>query len=78
VLVQSIAQIVALFVMRARGERAPYRMWLYPLPALVALAGWAYIFCSAGWVAILFGVLVVSAGAGVYAVTRRNTMYGAD
>ena len=46
VLVQSIAQIAALFVMRARGERAPYRMWLYPVPALIALAGWIYIFAA--------------------------------
>lgn len=78
VLVQSIAQIVALFVMRVRGVRAPYRMWLYPLPALIALVGWAYIFCSAGLVAIVFGVLVVSAGAGVYVVTRRSSTYGAN
>jgi len=69
VLVQSVAQIVALFVMRAQGLRAPYRMWLYPLPALVALAGWIYIFCSAGRPAIVFGLLSVAAGAAVYFVS---------
>ncbi len=77
VLVQSIAQIVALFVMRATGLRAPYRMWLYPLPALVALAGWIYIFCSAGWLAIGISAAVVALGAAVYFATRRNSVYGA-
>ena len=77
VLVQSIAQIVALFVMRATGVRAPYRMWFYPLPALVALAGWIYIFCSAGWPAIGVSAAVVALGAAVYFATRRNSVYGA-
>jgi amino acid transporter len=67
VLTQSVAQIGALFVMRARGERAPYRMVLYPLPALVALAGWLYIFASAGAAAIIFGVVSIMVGACVYA-----------
>ncbi|MGB6985546.1 MAG: APC family permease, partial [Candidatus Aquilonibacter sp.] len=66
VLVQSVAQIAALFVMRARGERAPYRMVLYPLPALVALAGWVYIFCSAGAPAIAYGAIGILVGACVY------------
>jgi amino acid transporter len=68
VLVQSLAQIVALFVMRVRGVHAPYRMWLYPLPALVAFAGWIYIFCSAGMQAIVFGIVSILAGACIYAI----------
>jgi amino acid transporter len=66
VLVQSIGQIVALFVMHARGVRAPFRMRLYPLPALVALAGWAYIFVSSGAPAMIFGAVSILAGALVY------------
>ncbi|HLI97582.1 MAG TPA: amino acid permease, partial [Candidatus Baltobacteraceae bacterium] len=56
VLIQSVAQIVALFVLRARGERAPFRMWLFPLPALIALAGWLYAFAYTGTLAIGAGV----------------------
>jgi len=63
VLIQSIAQIVALAVIRYQGIRAPYRMWLYPLPALLALAGWVYIFASAGGPAIIFGIVSLAAGA---------------
>ena len=68
VLIQSTAQIVALFVMRSRGVRAPYRMWLFPVPALIALAGWLYIFSTAGFVAIAFGAVSLSVGAAVYLV----------
>jgi amino acid transporter len=39
--IQFIAQIVALPLLRRRyAGKLPYRMWLYPLPAIPALAGW--------------------------------------
>ncbi|GAC1302390.1 MAG: hypothetical protein NVSMB19_11670 [Vulcanimicrobiaceae bacterium] len=66
VLVQAIAQLVALGAVRARGIRAPYRMWAYPLPALVALAGWIYIFLSSGGPAIAYGMATLGAGALVF------------
>ena len=62
VLIQPVAQIVALVVIRARGIKAPYRVWLFPVPALVALAGWIYIFFSAGTLAIAFGFVSLLAG----------------
>jgi amino acid transporter len=71
VLIQSVAQIAALAVVRARGVRAPYRMWLYPLPALLALAGWIYVFMSAGAAAIAFGVVSLLAGVVVYLARAR-------
>lgn len=68
VLIQSVAQIIALVFVRLRGIRAPYRMWLYPLPALIAMVGWVYIFASAGTQAIIFGVVSLLTGAVVYLV----------
>ncbi|POX45733.1 APC family permease [Streptomyces sp. Ru72] len=49
VLVQTLSQIVALTVLRKRQPRLhrPYRMWLYPLPSILAFAGWAYIYVRA-------------------------------
>jgi amino acid transporter len=79
VLIQSIAQTIALFVMRARGVRAPYRMWLFPLPALIALLGWAYVFVSAGRNAIVYGVVTLAAGCAVFlgrAALRREWPFG--
>jgi amino acid transporter len=68
VLIQAIAQIAALFAMRRRGVIAPYRMWLYPLPALIALVGWLYIFAAAGFSAIVYGLVSLAAGAVVFLV----------
>lgn len=49
VAVQFVGQIVALFFLRhvRKDVTLPFRMWLYPAPALVALLGWTYIFCTA-------------------------------
>lgn len=72
VLVQSIAQIAGLIVLRARGERGGYRMPLYPLPALVAAAGWIVIFFHTGTPAIVFGLTSVGCGALVYAFVAKR------
>ncbi len=66
VIIQSLAQIAALVALRGRKVRAPYRMALYPLPALLATAGWIYIFCSAGTGAIAFGLLSLAVGLAVF------------
>jgi amino acid transporter len=52
--VQFIGQIVALTILRRMqpGLRRPYRQWLYPVPSVIALAGWIYIFQASGWPAI--------------------------
>jgi amino acid transporter len=68
VLIQSVAQIVALGVVRRRGIRSPYRMWLYPLPALIALCGWLFVFLSAGSAAIAFGIVTLLIGSAVFLV----------
>ncbi|HEY3675791.1 MAG TPA: amino acid permease, partial [Candidatus Tumulicola sp.] len=71
VLIQGVAQIAALLVLRARRERAPFRMPLYPLPALVALLGWGLAFVYSGVQAILLGVGWLVAGALVFLWSAR-------
>ncbi|GAA2746008.1 APC family permease [Kitasatospora cinereorecta] len=46
VIVQAVAQIAALTVLRRRRPDLPrpYRMWLYPLPSIVAAVGWLVIY----------------------------------
>ncbi|MFF4158643.1 APC family permease [Streptomyces sp. NPDC001678] len=46
VILQALSQVLAVTVLRRRqpGLPRPYRMWLYPLPSLVALAGWLVIY----------------------------------
>ncbi len=48
ILLQFIVQAVGVMVLRHRQPDMPrpFRMWLYPLPALLAIAGFAYILFS--------------------------------
>jgi amino acid transporter len=64
VIVQSIAQIVALTVLRRRqpGLHRPYRQWLYPVPSLLALAGWAYVYVSATALSIWLSIAWIGGG----------------
>jgi amino acid transporter len=65
VLIQGIGQVVALMVLRYRQPelRRPYHMWLYPIPGLIALIGWVYVYYASGWQPILLslGWLVIGA-----------------
>jgi amino acid transporter len=45
IMIQFLVQAVGLIVLRVRRPEMlrPFRMWLYPLPALVAIAGFSFI-----------------------------------
>src|SRR5439155_27322179 len=65
VIIQSIAQVAAIIVLRRRQPnlKRPYRQWLYPVPTLVALVGWVYIYVSATWLSIILSVCWIVLGA---------------
>lgn len=65
ILVQFIGQIFALILLRRRAPdmSRPYKMWLYPLPCLVALIGWIFIFATTAWPVILLGLGTLTLGA---------------
>jgi basic amino acid/polyamine antiporter, APA family len=48
IMVQFLAQTIGVIVLRIRKPDLdrPFRMWLYPLPALLALAGFIYVLVS--------------------------------
>src|SRR5665213_1270135 len=72
VLVQGGGQVFALILARRSGP-APFRIPLYPLPPLLALAGWVFLFWSTGIVGIAFGLGTLAAGALVYMIRARRT-----
>jgi amino acid transporter len=75
ILVQFVGQIAALAVLRRRepGAERPYRVWLYPLPNLVALAGWIFIFATTDWPVILFGLGTLALGVVVFLLWSWRT-----
>jgi amino acid transporter len=68
ILVQFVGQIVTVDYLRARpgGWRPLFRMPLYPLPAVVALAGWFFVFETSDWLVKIYGVGSLGAGVVVF------------
>jgi amino acid transporter len=64
ILVQFMGQIFGLILLRrnAPDMPRPYRMWLYPVPALIALFGWIFVFATTQVNVILFGLAVLALG----------------
>ena len=75
ILVQFIGQIGGLInLRRTRPDMPrPYRMWLYPVPAAVALAGWIFVFATTDALAILFGLGVLALGVLCFLLWSRQT-----
>lgn len=48
ILIQFLAQIIGLLILRKTRPEVPrpFRMWLYPVPALIALAGFVFVLFS--------------------------------
>jgi amino acid transporter len=64
IIVQFIGQIggvVRLRKLKPEAER-PFRMWLYPVPAFVALLGWIFLFVTSGKETMLYSSLALAAG----------------
>lgn len=74
ILIQFVGQIFAVALLRIyRPEvRRPFKMWLYPLPSLVAFAGWIYVFVSTGARYIFYGAGVMVTGVIVYLVVAHR------
>src|SRR4051812_9254726 len=75
ILVQFMGQVVGLILLRRHAPHLPrpYRMWLYPVPALVALAGWIFVFATTQLEVILFGVGVLALGCVTFLVWSWRT-----
>ncbi|RYY60978.1 MAG: APC family permease [Chitinophagaceae bacterium] len=67
ILIQFIGQSAGLILLRLRygTDKLPFRMWLYPLPVIVSLGIWIFLFISTGWFAI-YGISIAVTGAAVY------------
>jgi amino acid transporter len=77
ILVQFVGQIGAVTLLRRRAPDMPrpYRMWLYPLPSLIALFGWLFIFVTTDMevIALSLGGLVLGIVCfGVWSRRRRS------
>ena len=73
-MLQFAAQCVAVILLRRKSIAAPgaFRMPLYPLPAIVALAGWIYIVVSSNPIHIAIGFAMAVIGTTIYLLQARQ------
>jgi amino acid transporter len=75
ILLQFLMQHVGVIVLRRTQPemKRPFRIWLYPLPPLLAIAGFGYILLERAKFQreILGAAVVVVAGTAIYAVRER-------
>jgi amino acid transporter len=73
VIVQFISQGVGVMILRRRWppERLPFKMWLYPWPAVLAILGWVALFYSTELKFALGGLGVIALGILTYMIQAR-------
>ncbi len=68
IMVQFIGQAVGVVILRKRNgsDHLPYKMPLYPLPVILAIAMWLFVFYSTGFAVIKSFLVVIGSGILVY------------
>src|SRR5258705_8741342 len=72
-IVQFIGQAVGVMLLRRRlgSEKLPFKMWLYPVPAVVSQVGWAWLFWQTG-PARQWGLLEIALSATAFLILARG------
>ena len=67
IVVQFIAQGVGVGLLRKRfgTKDLPFKIWLFPIPVIISIGIWIFLFISTEWFA-LWGSLIAVVGAAVY------------
>jgi amino acid transporter len=75
ILLQFVWQCAAVMLLRQYRPDIPkpFKMWLYPVPALVSLAMWLYIFVSAPTAGIIFSVAFLGVAVAAYFAFEKKT-----
>jgi len=73
ILVQFVGQAIGVIVLRRRwpAEKLPFKMWFFPLPAVLAILGWMAIFLSTGRKLTLAALGVMMLGVLAFGIRAR-------
>jgi len=73
-MIAAVPIVPAVTALRRRRPaiRRPFRQWLYPLPSVVALAGWAFVIATSGWKYIGTSAGVIAVGVAAYLWRARK------
>jgi len=73
ILVQFVAQAIGVVLLRRRNGTAklPFKMWFYPVPVILSVIIWLFVWLSTGKTALV-GLLLVACGVIVFFVARNR------
>lgn len=76
IVTQFAAQCIAVVMIRRyrKDIARPFSMPLYPLPVILALAGWMYILCTSGWPYVVAGFSLLGFGIVAFRVWERRQL----
>ena len=74
VLIQYLPQTIGFFLLRRNAPemKRPFRMWLYPVPGIIAIAGWIYVLSTASLGSLEFAAAVLVVGTAAYLFRARS------
>ncbi len=76
ILIQFISQSIGAIMLRRRKEKLPFKMWLFPVPALIAIAIWLFVFFTSEPRFIYYAFGVILTGAILFLVhTKRKSVW---
>jgi len=72
IIIQFIGQTVGLVLLRERSgtKDLPFKMWLYPVPVVLSICIWLFLFISTGWFA-LWGSLIAAGGVVIFYISQN-------
>jgi amino acid transporter len=72
--VAAVPVVAAVTALRRRRPdiARPFRMWLYPLPSLIAMTGWIFVISTSGWRYLATAAAVIAAGVAAYLFRARQ------
>lgn len=75
ILEQFVAQVVGLMILRRTRPDLPmpWKMWFYPVPCMIALVGWMYLYFSTGDIFMVVGAVTLLLGGMVFLIWSKRT-----
>jgi amino acid transporter len=73
ILIQFISQAVGVIIWHRSkpDEERPFKMPLFPIPAILSIIIWLFIFFSSDWMFIAFAAGIIVIGVGLYQVKEK-------
>ena len=68
IIVQFVGQSVGVLYWHWKkpADERPYKMWLFPLPAIIGIIIWLFILFTSPWIYIIGATLIIAIGIAIY------------